>query len=376
MCIFDIQDLGGIINHAEHLIYGLKHMRHEVTLVRIEDKTKVVDSSCSRDLQHNTFSGIPLDQRAGWKFPLENRIPIRSTNWKKYTSKYDLVLWEVPVPPKQDMSLFKKLYNIPVAQIVFVHDGNAVKMYPHIKRIADKVEYFACVHPCALGNMTALGIDNIELILNPQALWKGRMNKPNWEERVKRVCSFQTFKAWKRVEDLVKAVPYINADYIVLGGGGIEYYYMTSKTKCKSKYRGIWDKALESGMWYVGYTSEQKRDVIMQDSRLLIDTSWSKGYAKYGSHFNRVMVDGIIQGCIPVVRDLAMEGVTPFKWLKHYLEIPYDASAKKFAGLIDCDLRLDSNTANKMIRSAQAVVRKEFDAIKIARKLLDSVIKR
>lgn len=371
MCVFNIQDYGGIINHAEHLIWGLRQLGHRVTLVRMDDTDVIRKSTVSRELERETFSGLPLDQRWGWAFPPENRVPMQTVNWRKYTSPYDLVIWEVPVPAKQDETYFRKLYGISVPQVAFIHDGNAVKMYPHIAKLKNKIDLFACVHPCAYGNMQSLGVSNCNVIPNPQVLWTGRMEKAG--SRPPNVVSFQTFKAWKRVDELVRAVPYISAGKVTIGGGGIEYYYMTSDSKRKAKYGDIWEKAVASGMNYIGYVGERERDSVLRESRFLVDASWSNTYAVYGSHFNRVMVDAIIRGVVPILRDKAMQGNGYFRPGKHYVEVPHNATAKEFAGIINDCMTLPDAVRDKMIRSGQKVVRNNFEARKVASELLDCI---
>lgn len=370
MPLLNIQDLGGIINHAEHLIHGLKACGHEVTLVRLENKEELHKSSFSRELETGTHSGIPLDQKAGWAFPLENRVALKSVNWKQYASKYDLILWEIPMASKGYDDMYRKMFGTGIPQIAFVHDGNMEKMYPDLAKHAHKFEYLACVHPCALGNARAMGIDNARLIVNPQIIDNKRMVTPNFGGRKRMVTSFQTFKAWKRVDEFVRAVPLFKKGTVVLGGGGIEYHYMTSKDKRKPKYGKIWEKAIEHGMRYVGYVSEEERDGILRMSRLIVDSSWSKRYAKYGSHFNRVMIDGIIQGVVPVLRDLAMVDNGIFEAGKHYIEIPYDASPEEYACVINEAMTMKSSVADKMLRSSQRIVRRVFDSKVVAAELL------
>jgi len=101
------------------------------------------------------------------------------------------------------------------------------------------------------------------------------------------------------VDDLVRAIPYMQPNHRkIVCGGGIEYHYMTSKTKCKAEYLDelgtpIWDEALASGMEYMGYVDTQERDSILSKVKLLIDPSWSHSYSKLGAHFNRVMVEAM-----------------------------------------------------------------------------------
>lgn len=371
---FGICDLGGIINHTEHLIHGLKELGHHVKLVRLENKSKLVKSTTKRNMVEDTFSGLPLDQRAGWFFPLENRVPFKSVDWKKYTSNYDLIIWEVPFPPKDWNDVPKsELYDVgSTPQIAIIHDGNMEKLYPKLASYEELFEFFACVHDCALGNARSLGVENAKLIVNPQANVKYRMERCAYDRGVrKNIFSMQTFKAWKRVDEFVRAVPHMeNVNSKILCGGGIEYYYMTSKDKRKPAYGKIWERALKAGMEYLGYISEDERDDFLRNSRLMIDASWSKRYAWYGSHFNRMMVDALICGCVPVLRDLAMENQSAFAD-RVWFEIPWDAGPGEFAEVVDEVIGPSyKNKARIMVKIAQKEIKKKFDSVAVAKEFV------
>lgn len=361
---FEIADPGGIINHTEHLIHGLKSLGHEPILRKLENK-EVVRGVASRRTLDTGFSGIRFEQKQGWVFTKEDKIPFLGVNWRRYTSQFDLVIWEVPIPPSKQEFNLQRLYDIRVPQIMFIHDGNAVKLYPEVAKLAKKIDLLACVHPCALGNVHALGIRNAKLVVNPQANIEERLTKPS--SRGRTYCSFQTFKAWKRVHELVAAAPLIDGHFI-LGGGGIEYYYMTSQTKRKPQYGDIWERALESGMEYTGYVPESVRDEIMKNCSFVVDPSWSNTYARYGSHFNRVMVDGIVQGCVPVLRDKFMEGNGIFEEDVHYKTFPHDATKEELAASMNAIMA--SPFRKRMVQETQKLVAQTFDSRKVARELL------
>jgi hypothetical protein len=90
----------------------------------------------------------------------------------------------------------------------------------------------------------------------------------------------------------------------LLAGKGIDYYYLTSVDKCK--WPGIWDAAVAHGMDYLGVITNEYRDAWLRRVTCLVDPSWSNKYSQIGGHFNRVVVDAIIQGALPVVRPLGI----------------------------------------------------------------------
>ena len=96
--------------------------------------------------------------------------------------------------------------------------------------------------------------------------------------------------------------------------------------KIKSKYlqdgEPIWDLAAKAGMEYLSYISSAERDVELRLARGLIDTSWSSLHEQYGCHFNRVFVEAMDAGAVPIVTKSSMKGSTLFKEDENY--IAYD----------------------------------------------------
>jgi|TARA_R110002020_G_scaffold123057_2_gene279056 glycosyltransferase involved in cell wall biosynthesis len=166
----------------------------------------------------------------------------------------------------------------------------------------------------------------------------------------------QTFKGWKHVDDLVRAIPHLPSSFQKrMAGGGIEHNYMTSKDKCKENYfvsperdpdieyqhhgKKIWDVALQYGMEWHGYLTEAQVRQHLREVKCIIDPSWSVAYSKIGDHFNRVIVDGIIEGAIPIARNYGVatneegEGEV-FKPSENYMMVPHDATPQEFASVI------------------------------------------
>jgi len=160
----------------------------------------------------------------------------------------------------------------------------------------------------------------------------------------------------------------------IICGGGIEYHYMTSKTKCKAEYLDelgtpIWDEALSSGMEYMGYVDTQERDSILSKVKLLIDPSWSHSYSKLGAHFNRVMVEAMSLGCVPVCTDLGMSNSSMFKAGTNYIEIPYNISPEGYAEIITRSL--EDNNLLQTIQDNNLKLMSRFDCSTVAAQVVD-----
>lgn len=374
LALYDICDLGGIINWVEHLCHGFNQLGVEFKLVRLETKQSVQSRQSSVDITDLSLghTGLYYDQRAGWRFPTENRVALLSTDWVKYTSAYDLVVWVVPVPSKKNVQAgWQSLYDINKPQVMVIHDGNLNKMYPHAYDVMDKCVAVAGVHDCAYGSVDDSKLTKCikRLIPNAQIPRPLTFNDNRSLKSKLTVFSLQTFKRWKRVDDLVRAVPYIK-NKVVLAGGGIEYYYMTSSTKRKPCYGDIWEKALENDMDYLGYINEAERDLMLRKSRLLIDSSWSKGYSQYGSHFNRVFVDAVLAGCLPACRDLLMDGNSFFS-PDDYVTIPYDVTPKEYAEVVNSSFGIGEKEYYSRIKNLRECVDKHFNSLTVAGQYLE-----
>lgn len=377
--MYNINNPGGIINHNENLIAGFQKLGHRVNFVELLWREKVGARRVRSSEGFETkASGFPVHQGKGWLFPKENRIPYKGTEnikkWKEFANHFDIVIWQIPVPTKQKDNEgntdWPELYNLnrEVQQLAIIHDGNLQKSYPWIQHIQHHLTGLACVHPCAYNGAAITTIPRA-LILNPQRISVSSLlnSETLWENRTPGFISLQTFKAWKHVDDLVRSIPHMKqktAKY--LAGGGIEHNYMTSKDKCKSHYyvssendpcisgqyygERIWDVAQKFGMQWLGYISESHARMLMRKVRCLIDPSWSKAYAKVGDHFNRVVVDGILEGAIPIARNLGIstneEGIGEvFKPNQNYVMIPYNAQPREFADIVEGAVNLSPDEA-------------------------------
>ena len=370
--MYGINSPGGIINHNENLISGFKMQGHHVDFIELVWRTEVkAKTTKSQDGYEMRASDIPVHQGKGWLFPKKNRFPYKGDynlrRWKQYVAEYDVIIWQIPVPTKQRDNEgnvdWLQLYDLPdrIKQIAVIHDGNMEKSYPWISQISHHLNGLACVHPCAYHGAAVLNVPRA-LIFNPQSL-KDVDDKPSWSSRKDGFISMQTFKGWKHVDDLVRAIPHLSPNIEkLMAGGGIEHNYMTSKDKCKENYfvnsekdpdisdlhhgRKIWDVALGHGMQWFGYLSEAVIREKLRTVKCVIDPSWSVAYAKVGDHFNRVVVDGIIEGTIPIARNYGIstneEGIGEvFKPYENYIMVSHDASPLEFAKVIEKTIYMD-----------------------------------
>ena len=404
LVIYPISDYGGIINHVENLAFGLRELGHVVNFhilcwqssfrsLLLSDKDLL-----KKGWSYGAFCAV--HQYSGWNaIPWIHKLSYKgSENLKKtkeILSKYDLIIWEVPVPTETNANRknhdWIKLYSACDKNIAIIHDGN-LKRTPWIVRVGKAFKGLACVHECAFNTAKILPIPRA-MILNPQNLM-GLEQVYDYPERERGFLSVQVFKAWKHVDDIIRAIPYMSKSLRkVIGGGGIEQRYMSSRNKVKGRYFcsrrydpdlpedielneiTIWDRALYYGMEYQGFIGEFKRDMLLRQLRSLIDPSWNITYTKQGAHFNRVVVEAIKQGAIPIATNIGMSdniyGEGPvFNPKDNYIMIPYNSSPKEYAQIVEYASNLSKDEAFSIIEKNYNLL-DHFDRRKVAQDFID-----
>lgn len=380
-------DLGGIIDHTEQLIGGLKDLGHDVHLKELVWAFNAPDQRKTADWSIGP-SGIPHHQGRGWNFDRRNRISYRGgaalKGAKQILEQYDLIIWSVPVPSKNKDNLgnndWPELYDLPkhIKQIAFVHDGNAVRGAGHLLAIQDHLSGLACVHPCSLNGAVFADVPRA-LIVNPQK--DPVRSYVKWGQKSPGFVNMQTFKAWKHVHELVESVAYMRPrrgyELREVAGLGIEYRYMTSEEKCKDayfhgeqfNYEKFWDVAVANGMTHHDYWDKDQVDNYLNEARILIDPSWSKNYSKIGGHFNRVAVDAMMRGCCVVAREKGM-GSEVFQAGEHYMAIPEGADAQEYADFIEDASDIAPKMAQRMIDANREIL-PMFDRKTVAQRVID-----
>ncbi len=379
---FQIQDWGGIVNYSEFMARGLKALGHDVDAIMFKNKgvtgvPKTKDRSGQQGWEYGEGLGLWMHQKNGWEGMYQLNYHTNLEEWEISSEEYDLILHHIPVPtcskPTKGDDQWVKIFDTMTPQTVVVHDGNMQKLYPHILNICDKIEGIICVHDAAFNSCSVLPIRRT-FIPNPHETTDfGDVNPIDMRENG--FVSLQTFKRWKRVDDLIRAIPFMDEfSEKNICGGGIEYHYMTSKNKVKPEYldtdgNRIWEKAVEAGMEFHGYVTTEERDEMLTNMKLLVDPSWSKKYSELGCHFNRVMVEAMAHGCVPVCTDLAMKNSFLFKPGINYIEVPYDCSPERYAEILDNAMENESLLED--IQHNNLKLMDVFDKINVAQAIIE-----
>lgn len=322
MVMHTFNNFGGIINHCEHLMAGLKELGHEVNFAYLKGNKTVrpveIPTTLGEGWEIGIGSGYPVHQGDGWMAPYYSyKVKDSINKFVEDANNHDIVIWQSIFGFKnkdteKDVNWLPMIEKVKAKQVAIIHDGNLKKLYTWIQLFEEHFAGLACVHPAAYESADFMNVPRA-LILNPQDI-AGVPPTPAFEGREKKILSIQTFKRWKRVDDLVRAVPYMPTVKTLVAGYGMEAAYMMSKEKCKEEYyctkqydpnatddrlnKRIWENAENAGNFeYLNFISGAKRDEILATSKFLIDSSWSN---TYGEHFNRVVIDAMRIGTVPI----------------------------------------------------------------------------
>lgn len=307
--LFDIQDYGGIVENVECMARGLTERGHTCSLVILRSgdrepyvrRAQVVHQGQYVSFLRN-LDGSPMTAHllSGWY-----NVPVlsygskqRMKEWKKFAGQYDAVIHEIPVPKPSHG--WEDLYRIGPPQVVAIHDAHYRDMYPHLELVSRHVTAAACVNHAAF---VALEWSSIPRALVPSSHVvlsdKQRRNLPKWTGRPARAVCAHVWKAWKHMDYAVRLAP-VMKNKLVMGGDGIEGRYMRSRDKCKPRYQGLWKQFQKSGSKYLGVLPSAELGQMYQDSKLMLDFSFSKKFFQLGSHYNRSVLEALNAGAVPV----------------------------------------------------------------------------
>lgn len=388
--VFDIQDYGGIIQHTELLMRGLRELGHEVTfrILRNADRPSYRTAgilgdeawqwSAAGDVGKETNSqgeDVMVSQKYGWRRAIVQCYGgSRLAEYRALANSHDLVLHELPVPKPDPEGYWLEMYRkIKPPQIAIAHDAHYRTLYPHMLEIAKYLTGVACTNHA--------GYRALEYLPVPRAFvasghvprnWKAQ---PAWGARQRRFVSAHIWKRWKHMDLVLRAIPHLTRKTRhVIGGDGIERRYMTSKDKCRDAYKDldkpIWDKAILAGMKWRGDMKQEDLLIAYEDSRLMVDMSFSKKFAALGNHFNRSTFDAYNGGCVPLctAENMAEQEaqVKLFEGGETHLEIGAKCSPLALANMIDMSLDMEERTASRIIRNGRELLTEKFHYLKSA----------
>ena len=391
---FEIAKYGGIVEHVAAKVKALKALGHEVDIVQLSpsqttqkfyDKkiaefksgafqNKIKINSQGGGYEYDEATGYWRNNYYGFFLPPSNRIgvfePDALQRWHKLVEDVDLIMWNF-MPTKSSawnregvkFDFWWKFFDLPtdkVCQMFIVHDAYFDVRASNVTALKDKIMFLECAHIAAYQCCKNIGIPRT-LLLNPRYLEDDeKMPVRMMNKRKTDFFAAHIFKSMKHVDDLIRAVPWLNQnsydeEYSVkIAGSGIEQAYMVAPTKCKEPYKvsakrdpdihpsfygqKIWDVGVKYGMEYLGQISgEQVRENLL-NAKFAVDPSWADHYANYcRTHINGFIIEAMLCGCYPVLRDykgLVKGGEEIYDPLFESIRaiiIPWDATPKQFA---------------------------------------------
>ena len=391
---FEIAKYGGIVEHVAAKVKALKALGHEVDIVQLSpsqttqkfyDKkiaefksgafqNKIKINSQGGGYEYDEATGYWRNNYYGFFLPPSNRIgvfePDALQRWHKLVEDVDIIMWNF-MPTKSSawnrdgmkFDFWWKFFDLPtdkVRQMFIVHDAYFDVRASNVTALKDKIMFLECAHIAAYQCCKNIGIPRT-LLLNPRYLEDDeKMPVRMMNKRETDFFAAHIFKSMKHVDDLIRAVPWLNQnsydeEYSVkIAGSGIEQAYMVAPTKCKEPYKvsakrdpdihpsfygqKIWDVGVKYGMEYLGQISgEQVRENLL-NAKFAVDPSWADHYANYcRTHINGFIIEAMLCGCYPVLRDykgLVKGGEEIYDPLFESIRaiiIPWDATPKQFA---------------------------------------------
>ena len=391
---FEIAKYGGIVEHVAAKVKALKALGHEVDIVQLSpsqttqkfyDKkiaefksgafqNKIKINSQGGGYEYDEATGYWRNNYYGFFLPPSNRIgvfePDALQRWHKLVEDVDLIMWNF-MPTKSSawnrdgvkFDFWWKFFDLPtdkVRQMFIVHDAYFDVRASNVTALKDKIMFLECAHIAAYQCCKNIGIPRT-LLLNPRYLEDDeKMPVRMMNKRKTDFFAAHIFKSMKHVDDLIRAVPWLNQNSydekysVKIAGSGIEQAYMVAPTKCKEPYKvsakrdpdihpsfygqKIWDVGVKYGMEYLGQISgEQVRENLL-NAKFAVDPSWADHYANYcRTHINGFIIEAMLCGCYPVLRDYkgvvkgGEEIYDPLFESIRAIIIPWDATPKQFA---------------------------------------------
>lgn len=371
MTVFGIMDIGGIGPDIDWKIRGLEAAGHEVDIIMLRNvdcdmkyrgRTRQVGAT-------EAANGLQIHPRAGFfNLPVVgygSKSRIRKLH--KGFEQYDGIIHEIPGPNPittlDDKGYWSRIYEHDVPQIISAHDANFRLLYPHLIDIADRIQGISCTNQAGYATLSGFPAPRA-FIGAPHPVYDWSKQK-SWNKRKAQAVSAHVWKAWKHMDYCVRSIPFLKNSDLILCGDGIERHYMTSTSKVKPRYKGIWKKAEKAGMDFRGMLPTNELHDLYRDSRVIVDMAWSKKFMSLGCHFNRSIIEGYNNGCVPIVvsenmnedgfqRRLFKEGETHF-------EIAAEHTPKELAELVDHVSNLSSKKANAIINNGREILLQHFD---------------
>jgi glycosyltransferase involved in cell wall biosynthesis len=393
--MFDINDYGGIIQHTELLLRGLRELGHECTfrILRCADRPSYTTSlpikgaaafpSQATEVKNGEIT-LPVfaSQSYGWRgarvqcYGSKQRL----AEYRELANAHDLILHEIPIAKPDSGGYWQAMFErVRPPQISISHDAHYRELYPHLIFVAKQLTGVACVHHSSYVALEQMPVPRALIPSGHRPLdWDDEIP---WKKRVKRFVCAHIWKRWKHMDLVVRAIPHLPKGIRnLMGGDGIERRYMASRDKCREAYmdgkKHIWEQAIFAGMNWRGDTKQEELLQEYGKSRVMVDMSYSKKFAELGNHVNRSTFDAYNTGCVPLLttENMAVQGKGLRKMFERgatHLEVPANCSPQELAQAIGLACDTPDAAAKRIIECGRHLLMEKFHYQKSAQAYLN-----
>lgn len=406
--LFQIEsEFGGILNHIRNLAKGIEENGCEVKVLYCVYKALRDGKSAELDnidigLQVRiTGKGTQGKLHATPDSLRSYRTPYDQRKLMEELATYDGVIigW---IPTTGEAKYWNTdwidvlKHNKPMVYIV--HDCHWLRYGKWAVSLRDRINCAIGVHPAAFYSLQNWP-GRYACVLNPFDVSPALKDYPEKEEHW--LCNTTFFKKWKHNDDGIRAAPFLRKVHLFESGGGIELRNMVADLKTQADYTGmyydsykhklkqywwkkgdvdvrkdwinnkIWDVACGSpNFHYLGLRKNTDIPKIQAACGASVEFAYHK---KWGEHFNRAIIEGMIHHCLPFARPYGISdnanGIGHVFGPDNVILIPESAGPKRIAEIIE-DGMTDKSLRKEMIKRNVTRVTSMFDRVNIGKHYL------
>jgi glycosyltransferase involved in cell wall biosynthesis len=372
LILWDISKVGGILSSTRRLKRGFQDLGHEVETFFVSFNTRKLPAPKRAGIKYVGVDPAEFDHTVG----TENEIFLAM--FKRQLEKFDIFVFAHPCPTiTKDFGsrAWQEIYKMPQPKIPIVHDPLYSEHYPWLLEVKDHITGVVCFQKKAFDAVRKDFPNAIVTSIPADVEECGLYN----ELKEDIVISPHQFKAWKNVDQFIRAIPSLNYTAEVYNIA-IEYFYMAgSLEKRKEKYKDadgwIWEKALASGkMKYLGYVSNDEILRAFKRSKCMVDLSTGEKGTRIGGDYrslNGAVVEAMVYGSIPVVRYWSL--VPDMLSEDNAIVVKEGNLPKNTADAVNDIIKNFDNYADMRKRNLKLIVEK-YDRKIVAQKILSLII--
>lgn len=379
--MFSIADYGGIVNYVEILTRAFRELGHTCDFVMLVDTAqppRMRQDTCGSAGAYTSVIGTQVHVRSGWY-----GVPImgygdktQRKNWRKHAAKYDAIIHAIPCPAWTASGSWKKVFqNVSVPQYQMSHDSWYPYHYPQMVELAPYITGILAAHGASYNTLSAYPIPRC---FAGFPLLPVEEDARPWSQRPLHFMSAHMWKPLKHMDLLVQAIAPLHKRYRNIthwiGGDGIVGRYMRAPTKCPQRWQGMWTKAEQAGLTWVGEVRATRVRKEMRLARVMVDLSYNASYMKHGALVNTVTFEAWASGAVPLL--IQDSTVNPdhkiFTQDKTHVGIPWKGlTPKLIAEAIADTVNMDPVKAERIVKAGRALLNTHWHYHKVAQCYLD-----